>query len=98
MGKTMNSKDRAVSEVVAAILLISLVIIGISIVSVMLTSGPPPEDIPKVSVQMIPKDEDPSGANASFYHGGGDSLRFYATTFTDENGNPINTDNVYLVK
>ncbi|HOJ97413.1 MAG TPA: PKD domain-containing protein, partial [Methanospirillum sp.] len=94
----MNSKDRAVSEVVAAILLISLVIIGISIVSVMLTSGPPPEDIPKVSVQMIPKDEDTSGANASFYHGGGDSLRFYATTFTDEKGNPIDLNNVYLVK
>ena len=92
----MNSKDRAVSEVVAAILLISLVIIGISIVSVMLTSGPPPEDIPKVSVQMIPKEDlsDPT----SFFHGGGDSLRFYATTFTDEKGNPIDLNNVYLVK
>lgn len=44
----MNSSN-GVSEIVGAILLISLVVIAISIVAVIIISQPPPEDIPKLN-------------------------------------------------
>ncbi len=93
MDNMLERTDYAVSEVVAALLLISLVIIGISIVSVLLTSGPPPQDIPKASVQII---LDSTTDTISFYHAGGDPFNYYTTNFTDSVGNPIDRDKVYI--
>lgn len=93
MGNMLERRDYAVSEVVAAILLISLVIIGISIVTVLLTSGPPPQDIPKASVQII---RDSTTDTISFYHAGGDPFNYNATNFTDSSGYPIDRDKVYI--
>ena len=94
MDNMLKKRDYAVSEVVAALLLISLVIIGISIVSVMLTSGPPPQDIPKASVQIIRNNSEPN--IVSFYHGGGDPFTYRSTNITDGAGVPIDKDKVYI--
>jgi PKD repeat protein len=62
--------DRGVSEIVGAMLLVSLVIIGVMIVSVAVLSQPPPEDIPQVTAlaENISK-------TVYLYHNGGDSLQ-----------------------
>lgn len=71
-----NQKDVAVSEVVAVILLVGLVISSISIITVMLLSSPPPSDIPKSNIQIIyPTEEGSSKDKVFFYHGGGDPIR-----------------------
>jgi len=94
MDNMHKDREYAVSEVVAAILLISLVIIGISIVAVLLTSGPPPQDIPKANLQIIrtatPED------TISFYHGGGDPFTYSVTNFTDGSGRVIDRDKIYI--
>ena len=62
--------NSGVSEIVGAILLVSLVIIGVMIVSVAVLSQPPPEEIPQVTAlaENISK-------TVYLYHNGGDSLQ-----------------------
>lgn len=96
MDNFYSIKENAVSEVVGAILLISLVIIGISIVTVMLISNPSPQDIPKASVQIV-RDSNLIDT-ISFYHGGGDPFSYYSTNFSDTVGNLIDRDKIYLNK
>jgi PKD repeat protein len=64
--------NSGVSEIVGAILLVSLVILGVMIVSVAVLSQPPPEEIPQVTAlaENISK-------TVYLYHDGGDSLQPY---------------------
>lgn len=61
--------EEAVSEVIGAVLLVSLVVLGVAIVAVALFSQPPPSEIPHVSVV--------AGNNTTtfvLFHEGGDTL------------------------
>ncbi|MBP2132090.1 PKD repeat protein [Methanomicrobium sp. W14] len=76
-GDGMVDEDRynicvceAVSDIVGAILMISLVVIGIAIVGVFVTGQNTPTEIPSLSV--IP---DTTGNDLLLYHSGGDSLK-----------------------
>jgi len=62
-------KDDAVSEVIGAVLLISIVVIAVSIVGVILWSQPPPQKIPSLSVSISN-----SSCNVTLIHGGGDTV------------------------
>lgn len=65
-----RNAEPGVSEMIAAMLLISLVVAGAAIITVMLVSTPHPEKIPKVDIQYS---NTTNGAN--FAHMGGDILR-----------------------
>lgn len=92
--------ERGVSEIIGAILLVSLVILGVTIVAVLLLSQPLPQEIPQVNAV--------AGNNTSYIflrHDGGDTLESFETiiridgkpdpvpandiTLIDENGNSI---------
>jgi len=62
-------KDGAVSELIGAVLLISIVVIAVSIVGVILWSQPPPQKIPSLSVSISN-----SSCNVTLTHGGGDTV------------------------
>ena len=62
-------KDDAVSEIIGAVLLISIVVIAVSIVGVILWSQPPPQKIPSLSVSISN-----SSCNVTLIHGGGDTV------------------------
>jgi PKD repeat protein len=62
--------ESAVSEIIGAILLVSLVVLGVMIVSVSVLSQPPPEDIPQITALA-----DNSSDMVFLYHTGGDSLQ-----------------------
>jgi len=62
-------KDDAVSEVIGAVLLISIVVIAVSIIGVVLWSQPPPQKIPSLSVSISN-----SSCNVTLIHGGGDTV------------------------
>jgi len=66
---SMNSSD-GVSEIVGAILLISLVVIAASIVAVIVLSQPPPEDIPRVNALAENRSN-----TIYIIHNGGDPLQ-----------------------
>ncbi len=63
------SSDSAVSELIGAILLVSLVILGVMIVAVSVLSQPPPEDVPQVNALA-----DNISKTVYLYHDGGNSL------------------------
>jgi FOG: PKD repeat len=63
------SSDSAVSELIGAILLVSLVILGVMIVAVSVLSQPPPEDVPQVNALA-----DNVSKTVYLYHDGGNSL------------------------
>ena len=65
-------RDGAVSEIIGAILMVSLVILAVMIISVTILSQPPPEDIPQVTALA-----DNSSNKVYLYHTGGDSLQPY---------------------
>jgi len=76
--------DSAVSELVGAVLLIAVVIGGMGMVSVMMLSTPPPENIPKTSISaycvactddVLEPADDHDGYEILIYNGGGESLK-----------------------
>jgi len=62
--------ENAVSEIIGTVLLISIVVIGVSIISVFLFSQPMPEKIPSVSAIIKNESE-----TIYIYHDGGDPLQ-----------------------
>ncbi len=68
--KKSRDKESGVSEIVSVVILISIVVVGMSIIAVMLLSSPLPEKIPKIDVQYTNTTE---GAN--FANMGGDALK-----------------------
>lgn len=65
-----GQQDTAVSEILGAILLISVVVIAIAIVGVMLYSQSTPKDIPNVNFMVGTDNKN----NLYLYHNGGDTL------------------------
>ncbi|HUU75566.1 MAG TPA: PKD domain-containing protein [Methanoregulaceae archaeon] len=63
------SSECGVSELIGAMLLVSLVILGVAIAAVAILSQPPPEDIPQVTALA-----DNQSKTVYLYHDGGDSL------------------------
>lgn len=70
-GQVMNGNDRAVSEVIGSILLISVVVIGVAVIGVLLMSHPTPRNLPALSAVIS---EDTAQKTISIYHDGGDTL------------------------
>jgi PKD repeat protein len=69
--QSVYRKDRAVSEVIGSILLISVVVIGVAVVGVLLMSHPTPHNLPALSAVIA---EDTAQKTISIYHDGGDSV------------------------
>jgi PKD repeat protein len=69
--QSVHRKDRAVSEVIGSILLISVVVIGVAVVGVLLMSHPTPHNLPALSAVIA---EDTAQKTISIYHDGGDSV------------------------
>jgi len=69
--------DSGISENIGVILMVSVVVIGVAIVSVTMMSEPTPEEIPNADI-IIGCEEAAGGANVTFnvtlYHNGGDTL------------------------
>jgi PKD repeat protein len=61
--------DSAVSEIIGAIMLISIVVIAVAVIGVAITSQPTTQKIPAVSAVISS-----TGNTIHIYHGGGDSL------------------------
>lgn len=92
-------RDNAVSEIVAVILLIGLVISGAALVLVMMISNPPPEKIPTVNIEKM-SSSDPDAAY--FLNSGGDFLsrdQIVIRTY-DNNGlvEEYTADDLYIVR
>ena len=66
----MKKNDAAVSELIGAILLVSLVTLAASIIAVMVLSQPPPEDIPQITAIAENQSQ-----TVYLLHTGGDSLQ-----------------------
>jgi hypothetical protein len=93
--KSRRKSESGVSEIIGAVMLISVVVMGVAIIGVVLTSQPPPEKIPALDA-VISWD----GIDTIYIaHNGGDSLRngeFYVRVDnevkpflkTNEPGNP----------
>ncbi|MDD4484457.1 MAG: PKD domain-containing protein [Methanoregula sp.] len=69
--QSVHRKDRAVSEVIGSILLISVVVIGIAVIGVLLMSQPTPRNLPALSAVIS---EDTAQNTISIYHDGGDQV------------------------
>ena len=93
--KSRRKSESGVSEIIGAVMLISVVVMGVAIIGVVLTSQPPPQKIPALDA-VISWD----GIDTIYIaHNGGDSLRngeFYIRVDnevkpflkTNEPGNP----------
>lgn len=85
-------KERAVSELIGAILLVSLVAIAMAIVAVVLLSNPPPEEVPQLNVLA-------GNSSDSIYllHTGGDELKEEQTLIRiNNNPDPVPHSAIYL--
>ena len=69
--QSVYRKERAVSEVIGSILLISVVVIGIAVIGVLLMSHPTPRNLPALSAVIS---EDTAQNTISIYHDGGDQV------------------------
>lgn len=69
--QSVHRKDRAVSEVIGSVLLISIVVIGVAVVGVLLLSHPTPHNLPALSAVIS---EDTTQKTIAIYHDGGDSV------------------------
>ncbi len=67
---TDTDRNGAVSEIIGVVLMISLVVVGIAIVSVVIVGQDTPVEVPSLS--MIPATDD---TDLFLYHTGGDSLK-----------------------
>lgn len=77
--------ERAVSELIGAILLVGLVITAMAIVAVLLLSNPPPEEVPQLNV-LAGNTSD----SIYLYHTGGDELKEEQTLIRINNDpNPV---------
>ncbi len=83
--------DYAISENIGAILLVSLVVMGIAVVSVIITGFGVPTEVPSIS--MI---SDTSAGDLFLYHGGGDSLK-KGDFFVRIDGADYNPDGLALI-
>lgn len=81
-----NGRERAVSELIGAILLVSLVILAMAIVAVMVLSQPPPEKVPHLNALAGNSTE-----AIYLYHNGGDTLK-EAETVIRINNDPAPVD------
>lgn len=85
-------KERAVSELIGAILLVGLVITAMAIVAVLLLSNPPPEEVPQLNA-LAGNDT----ASIYLYHTGGDELKEEQTLIRiNNNPTPISHDNIQI--
>jgi PKD repeat protein len=86
--------ERGVSEIIGAILLVSLVILGVMIVAVLFLSQPPPQEIPQVNAI--------AGNNSSYIfllHDGGDPLTPMETVIRiDGRGDPVPPEDITLLR
>ena len=64
-----DRSDSAVSEIIGAIMLISIVVVAVAVIGVAITSQPTTQKIPAVSAVISS-----TGNTIHIYHGGGDSL------------------------
>jgi hypothetical protein len=76
----IKGQEEAVSEIIGALLLISVVMIGLSLISVLLFSTPPPESIPKVNLNGYCC-KGPTSLNIQISHESGDNLMGYQLLF-----------------
>lgn len=84
----------AVSEIVGAILLIGLVVLGVAIIAVFIFSQPMPEEIPDLDL-VISNVSTPSGEKIYIQHNGGDALsKAVFIVYTD--GTPLNNDDATI--
>ena len=67
---SVSVHDAGISEAIGAIMLISVVVLGVAIVGVVLTSQPPPQKLPAVSAIIFS-----NGSVVHIYHDGGDTLK-----------------------
>ena len=65
----LSGTDDGVSELIAALLLTSIVTLGIAIIAITFLSNPSPSEIPSLSVDLAKRE-----ANVVLIHNGGDPL------------------------
>ncbi len=81
-----HGRELAVSELIGAILLVSLVVLAMAIISVLVLSQPPPEEVPHLNALAG------NSTDAIFlYHNGGDTLA-EAETVIRVNNDPVPVD------
>ncbi len=67
-----DKRERAVSELIGAILLISLVVLAMAIITVIVLSQPPPEEVPHLNALASMNE---TTGQVFLYHNGGDGLK-----------------------
>jgi len=84
----------AVSEIIGAILLIGLVVLGVAIIAVFIFAQPMPEEIPDINI-VISNVSTPSGEKIFIQHNGGDALsKAVFIVYTD--GTPLDNDDATI--
>ncbi|MFH0756663.1 MAG: type IV pilin N-terminal domain-containing protein, partial [Bacteroidota bacterium] len=79
-------QEPAVSEILGAVLLVSIVITGISIIGVFLMSGPTPEASPKISLYVSCCTNPDGNSHISVLHLGGSPIKWSDITFSSSIG------------
>ena len=70
-------KNSAVSEILGAVLMVSIVITGMALIGVILFSSPPPDSIPKIAFSVYAcGEEDWTDKTVMISHQGGDPIRW----------------------
>ena len=69
----MKRKESGASEVIGAVLLVSLVVIGGAVVAAMVFGQPTPKEVPHVSFGVS---HERLGRQLTLHHTGGDTLRW----------------------
>lgn len=70
----IRGNDLGISENIGVILMVSVVVIGVAIVSVTVTSEPAPEEIPNADIIIGCENATGGTFNVTLYHNGGDTL------------------------
>lgn len=82
-----SRKDSAVSEIIGAVILISVVMTGMGLISVILLSTPPPESQPQVSLRVSCCECSANAYSVFIRHVGGDQVSNSDLVFTLNGGN-----------
>lgn len=70
-------KNSAVSEILGAVLMVSIVITGMALIGIILFSSPPPDSIPKIAFSVYAcGEEDWTDKTVMISHQGGDPIRW----------------------
>ena len=91
-------KNSAVSEILGAVLMVSIVITGMALIGVILFSSPPPDSIPKIAFSVYAcGEEDWTDKTVMISHQGGDPIRWSDIEFIinpEEGVTPVSRDNL----